>query len=348
MPRISALGQLAGELIPDLVAAIRRGIFFPSLSLFPIITRLKNEELLVCVLDQYGEKYLNDFEKCQLLKAGFVWEFQQNLLDSLYESFEDPFFPRCEIVDALVASGTSSSLETLKVIENRMSNLIQKYSSELDSAGSDEEKLKLVDSWLKGGDYPFRLVDGQEFLKKVKHAITVVGTRPNPEHIKPELARQRLQGSESNNQEFKSSLRWDLKQNKVNPALEQAVVKTIAAFGNSLGGTLWIGVDDKGKPIGLQDDYNSLKADKDKFERHLRNLISDSIGPAFGAQNVDVAFLQEKSLEICRVEVHLSSSRLFVKEGQNKVFYIRNGNSSVPLQGDEMIRYCGQRNPKFT
>ena len=33
--------------------------------------------------------------------------------------------------------------------------------------------------------------------------------------------------------EFKSSLRWDYRQQKPNPALEEVVVKTIAAFGNS-------------------------------------------------------------------------------------------------------------------
>jgi hypothetical protein len=175
--------------------------------------------------------------------------------------------------------------------------------------------------------------------------------QPNvdPEHIRPKLATQCVQGSENKNQEFKSSLRWDLKQNKVNPALEQAVIKTIAAFGNSLlGGTLWIGVDDTGKALGLQNDYSSLNAGKDKFERHLRGRISDLIGAAFGVKNVDVDFPQEQNVEICRVVIRPSAVRLFVKDGQNEVFYVRDGNRSVPLQGEEMMLYCDQRFPKTT
>ena len=38
--------------------------------------------------------------------------------------------------------------------------------------------------------------------------------------------------------EFKSSLRWDYRQEKVNPELEKVIMKTIAAFGNTDGGIL--------------------------------------------------------------------------------------------------------------
>ena len=75
--------------------------------------------------------------------------------------------------------------------------------------------------------------------------------------------------------EFKSSLRWDVKESKVNKLLEEVVLKTIAAFNNKEGGMLIIGASDEGEVIGLEDDYNSLKdGDKDKFELHLRNLLN--------------------------------------------------------------------------
>jgi predicted HTH transcriptional regulator len=41
--------------------------------------------------------------------------------------------------------------------------------------------------------------------------------------------------------------------------LEKVIAKTIAAFMNSEGDTLFIGVDDEGYPIGLQNDYGTLK-----------------------------------------------------------------------------------------
>src|SRR5262245_63393423 len=88
LPQIDALGHQAGEIVPDLVEAIRREIFFPPLGFVPIIARLKNSELLACYMNHDGERYLNVFDRCQLLKAGFVREFQQNLLNLLYECFE--------------------------------------------------------------------------------------------------------------------------------------------------------------------------------------------------------------------------------------------------------------------
>ena len=55
--------------------------------------------------------------------------------------------------------------------------------------------------------------------------------------------------------EFKSTARWDLKESKPNKAMEDAVVKTIAGFLNSDGGTLLIGIGNDGETLGLDHDY---------------------------------------------------------------------------------------------
>src|SRR5262249_16178419 len=49
---------------------------------------------------------------------------------------------------------------------------------------------------------------------------------------------------ESSDLEFKSSFRWDLKENKLNRALEGVILKTLAGYMNGNGGTLLIGVAD--------------------------------------------------------------------------------------------------------
>ena len=51
---------------------------------------------------------------------------------------------------------------------------------------------------------------------------------------------------ESANLEFKSSFRWDLRENKLNRALEGVILKTLAGYMNGKGGTLLIGVADDG------------------------------------------------------------------------------------------------------
>ena len=80
--------------------------------------------------------------------------------------------------------------------------------------------------------------------------------------------------------EFKSTLRWDVVQQQPNEALRKSCVKTIAAFMNSEGGTLLIGVEDDGNILGLDKDLSLLGGSEDKFQQMLVNLISDEIGPA--------------------------------------------------------------------
>jgi Putative DNA-binding domain len=55
-----------------------------------------------------------------------------------------------------------------------------------------------------------------------------------------------IAGGESELVEFKSSARWDYREQKVNKSLEQVIVKTLASFLNARGGTLLIGVGDDG------------------------------------------------------------------------------------------------------
>ena len=76
--------------------------------------------------------------------------------------------------------------------------------------------------------------------------------------------------------EFKSSLRWDYREEKVNKALEDVILKSISAFSNAKGGTLFIGVNDNMEVIGMEPDFKTLKKqDADYFELHIRKLIEN-------------------------------------------------------------------------
>lgn len=152
---------------------------------------------------------------------------------------------------------------------------------------------------------------------------------------------------ESDDLEFKSSLRWDYSQGATNKALEQVVCKTVAAFGNSEGGILLIGVDDEGAILGLDNDYTSLDADKDKFELHLRSILESQFGTVF-VSGVAVSFPVVEELEICQIEVQPSKEPLIVttrdKNGQVKeCFYLRSGNGTREVSLAEMHKYTSAR-----
>jgi hypothetical protein len=149
--------------------------------------------------------------------------------------------------------------------------------------------------------------------------------------------------------EFKSSLRWDYRENHLNKKLEEVILKSIAAFANGGGGVLLIGVDDDGTPLGLEPDYKTLKhPDKDCFELHLRNLVSSMYG-TFAIRNMDVAFIRIRSKDICKVSIRSSSSPLFtLMRGKNgdrqEQFFIRDGNMSRRIESlKDITDYCRNR-----
>ena len=76
---------------------------------------------------------------------------------------------------------------------------------------------------------------------------------------KLEEIRELIAAGENQQVEFKSTLRWDLRQFKPNKALEDVIAKTIAGFMNTQGGHLIIGIDDEGSILGLEQDYGTLK-----------------------------------------------------------------------------------------
>ncbi|HAM57915.1 MAG TPA: type I restriction endonuclease subunit R, partial [Candidatus Rokubacteria bacterium] len=80
-------------------------------------------------------------------------------------------------------------------------------------------------------------------------------------------AEELIKRGESRTLEFKSTLRWNLKEDRQDDkAVTHAVLKTIAAFLNTEGGDLLIGVADDGSIAGIERDR--LESD-DKFMRHL-------------------------------------------------------------------------------
>ncbi|GAB6069904.1 DUF262 domain-containing protein [Thiomicrorhabdus hydrogeniphila] len=153
-----------------------------------------------------------------------------------------------------------------------------------------------------------------------------------------------ISDGESEELEFKSSLRWDYKEGCINKVLEAVIVKTVSAFANSEGGTLLIGVDDDGNALGLENDYASLKADKDKFELHLRNLLNENIGVSFIASAVKIQFPLVNNIEICQVDIAMSKTPIVLnvkdKNGmKHEKIYVRSGNSSLELTMSEFNHY---------
>ncbi len=148
-----------------------------------------------------------------------------------------------------------------------------------------------------------------------------------------------IRSGESNKTEFKSSLRWDYREEKPNKALEYVIVKSISAFMNTDGGTLIIGVDDHGEILGLDKDYASVfKENADGFLLVITNLINKHLGKAaHRLVKADIVSLAGK--EVCIVRIQRSTSPVFLKKGETEEFYVRTSAASVPLGMSDSADY---------
>jgi predicted HTH transcriptional regulator len=129
----------------------------------------------------------------------------------------------------------------------------------------------------------------------------------------------------------------------VEEKLERHVLKTIAGFANGKGGTLLIGIDADRKVVGLQNDYASLKGDSDLFERHLRQSLQTQVGKAVTVLKVRISFHEISGKEVCRVDVDASSEPLFFKAGNIEEFFVRSGNATIRMEGEQLVKYIRER-----
>lgn len=157
-----------------------------------------------------------------------------------------------------------------------------------------------------------------------------------------------IEEGESNELEFKSSLRWNYQTGQLDKKLETVILKSVSAFSNGEGGSLVIGVDDEGEILGLDHDYRSLNGDKDEFEQHLRNMLNTTFGKVFATSGISISFFPIKDMEICKISIPKGTKPLYLEvsdsNGQkSEKFYVRSGNTSQELGLREISDYISSR-----
>ena len=146
-------------------------------------------------------------------------------------------------------------------------------------------------------------------------------------------AEELLKLQESKTLEFKSSLRWNLKEDrKDDKRITHAVLKTIAAFLNTDGGDLLIGVDDNRKVLGIQ--HDRLDSD-DKFMRHLTQAVGNGLGDRTGTC-IDPKTQIVEGKTVCLVSCRRSPEPVYlrwkgVEKAEEGDLYVRSGPGTVRL-----------------
>ena len=140
-----------------------------------------------------------------------------------------------------------------------------------------------------------------------------------------------VRGGEGKRVEFKATLRCDLATKGASKEVQKMVAKTVAAFLNTEGGSLIIGVRDDGVALGIEDDLRLLKkGTQDAFEVALRNVLREYLPEEVGTV-VDVSFpkVDEKTVALVKCDAHRAP--VYFSEGKDETFFVRSGNTTQTL-----------------
>lgn len=150
-----------------------------------------------------------------------------------------------------------------------------------------------------------------------------------------------IAGDETFEVEFKSTSRWNLRDGVKDKRMEDAVVKTVAGFLNTDGGTLFIGIDDQGRPLGLRHDTPLVKPpNADGLVNWLTTHLIRAVSHA-AVMRTRTRIEAIDGVEICRVDVARSSRPVTARmSDSSERFWVRMNNSTRALPEIAVEDYC--------
>jgi len=150
-----------------------------------------------------------------------------------------------------------------------------------------------------------------------------------------------LKRGESQTIEFKETLEFDVKSNAPSQGVLKSTLKTVAAFLNSTGGTLFIGVSDMHEIKGLERDFRLCKGKNvDGFQQKLRDLLCSRFHPTPWGK-VNLRFESVNNVVVCAIDAQaLPKPEVVHFDGE---LYVREGNTTRKLEGPQLTSWLQDR-----
>lgn len=148
-----------------------------------------------------------------------------------------------------------------------------------------------------------------------------------------------IAGGETNTVEFKIGACRNPYTEKKDDSMKDNIVEEVAAFMNTDGGTVLVGVSDDGEIRGVETEYvvaNKGKSTWDGYELFLQDALNDRLEgiPVFQYYQISPQALQGDHV-VCRIIVQPTPAPVYV----NDELYIRSGNQKRKLKGAELVAY---------
>ena len=137
-------------------------------------------------------------------------------------------------------------------------------------------------------------------------------------------------------------------QKEVQRELRKEITKTIAAFLNTAGGTLLIGVDEPDTVLGIEPDFRYLqqgKQDVDGWLLSLQQVIINALSAdVWSAVRVSLVHHGEETVAVVNCPARTSETWHREEYGGER-FCMRASNGTRELNGSALLRYIRERWP---
>lgn len=172
-----------------------------------------------------------------------------------------------------------------------------------------------------------------------EHLLSLLPTRNNTT-IAASVLMTQLEGQRL---EKKETLSLDTREGGRDKGVELSAVKSVVGFLNAEGGVLFIGVSDDSRATGVEPDLELLGVDLDRYELHLRNLLTKAIGDATVAKSVAIRFHPINGKTVAEVRVDPSPHPIYMPDKNGALtLFVRIGNQTKALALDEAVKYISQ------
>ena len=171
------------------------------------------------------------------------------------------------------------------------------------------------------------------------------------------ISKSEVPKSEDNFNEFKKTFQIDSKekefrlegntaaadgrkkdQKKNEHDIKKEISIALSAFGNTMGGKLFIGIDDDGNVVGLDDDLKKCDDSFDKFTREVQKSIDDFTKDSVFTNEIIISIGEDHSF--LQLEAPLfTQNPIYLHDDNQEEFYIRGFGTSKKLSTINTVNY---------
>jgi hypothetical protein len=256
---------------------------------------------------------------------------ETDFFQSLISCLENMFDEECAALHGLVAiSGGTNFFSAFSLILRKISK--DKYATSVLSSHNTRHGIQ--------GD-----VDRNQYRSDYSAKISEASIALSFIELCTDPILKNITEGESSLSEFKETFSLDVKRSKGDPKyqivkeekIETSSLKTIAGMLNARGGTLFVGVGDDTKILGLENELAQLhRSSLDSYLLYLKDKVAVRLGKeTFASIEITTPLVDGK--KIIKIDVIQSKTPIFLKP--NDDFYVRTTPATEKLSGKEQLEY---------